>query len=86
MKNVIVQICDIFQKKEKCHLRLNSYAAIFIMDVKSCCRFFFLTRHFHFRRSELAEASVCGCRIRKLCEGSTKINPGEAHLLDSRVN
>lgn len=35
---------------------------------------------------KLTEASICGCRTRKLCKGNTKINPGEAHLLDSRMN
>lgn len=47
-RNMIVQLCDIFQKKEKYHLILNSSATIFIMNVKSWCRFFFFNEVFPF--------------------------------------
>lgn len=47
-KNVIMWICDIFQKKERYHLILNSSVPIFIMNVKIWCRFF-LMKHFHLR-------------------------------------
>lgn len=39
-KNVVMQICDIFQKKEKYYLILNSSFTIFSMNVKAGVDFF----------------------------------------------
>lgn len=82
---IIIQICDIFQKKEKSHLILEISVIMLIMNVKSWCRFF--NEAFPSQGNlKLAEVSLCGCRIRKLCKGNTKINPEEAHFSDWRVN
>ena len=37
---IIIQICDIFQKKEKSQLILQISVTMLIMNVKSWCRFF----------------------------------------------
>ena len=82
---IIIQICDIFQKKGKSHLILEISGTMLIMNVKSWCRFFNETFPSQVNL-KLAEVSLCGCIIRKLCKGNTKINLEEAHFSNSRVN